>query len=204
MVKPHPPEAALMSDIHWPSSSAYTCTYDTASPEPEPVEHGYQRPGSWDDNICHVEGPLDLEVGTPVIVGPLQEMAEKLVPHDLRFAPDSAELGARETFKLSAFRTSLHAMQRMHGPSPMPFAVHVAGHTDNTGSEAYNLALSEARAERAAYFLADAPGGHGASYVWYGERRPIGDNATPEGRAANRRVDVSLVPVSQPSGDQLR
>ncbi|TKI03969.1 OmpA family protein [Martelella alba] len=72
----------------------------------------------------------------------------------------------------------------------------VAGHTDNTGSPALNQTLSMKRAEAVRDWLRDAGAipescfaarGHGAS-------RPIAGNDTAKGRAANRRVEISLVP----------
>ncbi|GIX29965.1 MAG: OmpA family lipoprotein [Porticoccaceae bacterium] len=72
----------------------------------------------------------------------------------------------------------------------------IAGHTDSTGSDAYNQALSERRAAAVARFLESqgiAPGR--IVTVGYGERYPIADNATPEGRALNRRVELEIIPL---------
>lgn len=69
----------------------------------------------------------------------------------------------------------------------------VIGHTDSTGSDAVNEALSKKRAEAVATYLSsrgvpsDRVKTEGA-----GESQPIADNATPEGRANNRRVEVIL------------
>ncbi|CAN5508806.1 hypothetical protein BH10PSE7_BH10PSE7_00610 [soil metagenome] len=68
----------------------------------------------------------------------------------------------------------------------------VAGHTDSEGSRAYNQALSEGRAM--AVMKALIAGGIARdqlSAVGYGESRPIADNATPEGRARNRRIEIT-------------
>jgi len=67
----------------------------------------------------------------------------------------------------------------------------VQGHTDSVGEAAFNQSLSERRAGAVADWLA----GHGVdpgtlTKVGYGASRPVADNATPEGRQANRRVDV--------------
>lgn len=69
----------------------------------------------------------------------------------------------------------------------------VVGHTDATGSETYNLALSERRAKSAATVLQD--NGVRKERVMMegrGEQEPIADNATEEGRQANRRVTVAI------------
>jgi len=74
----------------------------------------------------------------------------------------------------------------------------VAGHTDSTGSNSYNQALSERRAASVADYLrsrgvVDAR----IETVGFGEDHPIADNATAEGRALNRRVELSLLPIRE-------
>jgi outer membrane protein OmpA-like peptidoglycan-associated protein len=75
--------------------------------------------------------------------------------------------------------------------------VEVAGHTDNTGADAYNQQLSEKRAQAVASYL-QAQGVQPVRFlvVGYGETRPIANNSTPEGRSQNRRVEITLVPVT--------
>ncbi|WP_147653709.1 OmpA family protein [Vulcaniibacterium gelatinicum] len=75
--------------------------------------------------------------------------------------------------------------------------IEVAGHTDSTGSEQYNQQLSERRAQSVANYLA----GRGVAYarmtvLGYGETRPVATNETAEGRARNRRVEITIVPVA--------
>ena len=70
----------------------------------------------------------------------------------------------------------------------------VEGHTDNTGSESYNLTLSKNRAQAVTNYLVD----HGISASrfdtkWYGEAQPKYDNTTAEGRSKNRRVEIAIV-----------
>lgn len=72
----------------------------------------------------------------------------------------------------------------------------VAGHTDTAGNPGSNLRLSEARAASVRDWLADAAGlplTHFAIQA-YGDTRPKAANDTEAGRAANRRVDITLVP----------
>ena len=76
-----------------------------------------------------------------------------------------------------------------------PGQVVIEGHTDDSGSEELNQALSEERAQAVADLLLTdydllAPGMVRA--VGYGESRPIANNVTPEGRARNRRVEIVL------------
>ncbi len=76
--------------------------------------------------------------------------------------------------------------------------IQVAGHTDSTGSHAYNMKLSEQRAASVKTFLA----GRGVPAqrmhtVGAGPDHPIADNSTEAGRAENRRVEITIVPVTQ-------
>lgn len=74
----------------------------------------------------------------------------------------------------------------------------VEGHTDSTGSDAYNQGLSESRALSVQRLLVDrgvAPAR--ISTVGYGEARPVATNDTPEGRQMNRRVEIRVNPNTQ-------
>ena len=76
--------------------------------------------------------------------------------------------------------------------------VDVYGHTDSTGSDAYNQTLSENRARTVANYLVSR--GVAAARVrsqGFGETMPIASNDTEDGRAKNRRVEVKIVPVTQ-------
>jgi len=69
----------------------------------------------------------------------------------------------------------------------------VEGHTDSTGSAGYNQTLSERRASSVRDFLAQQGiGGQRMVSVGYGLTRPVADNSTREGRAANRRVEIVI------------
>jgi OOP family OmpA-OmpF porin len=67
--------------------------------------------------------------------------------------------------------------------------VHVLGYTDSIGPEAYNLKLSERRAQTIADYLANL-GVRNITVKGMGETSFVGDNDTPEGRALNRRVEI--------------
>lgn len=69
----------------------------------------------------------------------------------------------------------------------------IAGHTDSTGAEAYNQTLSERRAQLVVDLLIDlGVNPDGLEWRGEGELNPIADNATAEGRAKNRRVEVTI------------
>ncbi|MBB3321063.1 OmpA family protein [Atlantibacter sp. RC6] len=72
----------------------------------------------------------------------------------------------------------------------------VAGHTDNTGDDASNQVLSLKRAEAVRDWMRDTGDVAESCFAvqGYGESRPVATNDTPEGRALNRRVEISLVP----------
>jgi outer membrane protein OmpA-like peptidoglycan-associated protein len=72
--------------------------------------------------------------------------------------------------------------------------VQVEGHTDNKGNDAYNLKLSQARAESVrAFLMTRGVTGDRLVAVGFGESRPIETNNTEEGRSANRRVEFNLI-----------
>ncbi|HDR2786885.1 TPA: OmpA family protein [Enterobacter asburiae] len=72
----------------------------------------------------------------------------------------------------------------------------VAGHTDNTGNAQLNQTLSQKRAEAVRDWMRDTGDVPESCFAvqGYGASRPIATNDTPEGRALNRRVEISLVP----------
>ncbi|MFK8029753.1 MAG: OmpA family protein [Gammaproteobacteria bacterium] len=75
--------------------------------------------------------------------------------------------------------------------------IEVVGHTDSTGSDSINQALSERRAQSVVNYLAnrsvvnDRLAGFGKSSAY-----PIADNGTEQGRQLNRRVEITLVPIT--------
>lgn len=72
----------------------------------------------------------------------------------------------------------------------------VSGHTDNTGNPELNQTLSLKRAAAVRDWMRDTGDVPESCFAvqGYGASRPIATNDTPEGRALNRRVDISLVP----------
>jgi outer membrane protein OmpA-like peptidoglycan-associated protein len=67
------------------------------------------------------------------------------------------------------------------------------GHTDDTGTEEYNLELSRLRSQSVANYLAgQSVNASRFTIMGYGESQPVADNATEEGRSLNRRVEVAI------------
>ena len=107
------------------------------------------------------------------------------VPDRVLFAFDKASLraGARRTLQRIA------RVIEAYPDSP----VEIRGHTDDVGSTAYNLDLSERRAQAVLDFLVSAGGSPGRLEArGFGEKRPVATNATARGRQQNRRVEVVI------------
>lgn len=76
--------------------------------------------------------------------------------------------------------------------------IQVAGHTDNVGSDASNMQLSQQRANSVRSYLASAGvAAQRMQAIGYGESRPVADNGTDYGRSKNRRVEITLAPLQQ-------
>ncbi|MDT8893370.1 OmpA family protein [Halomonas sp. I1] len=76
--------------------------------------------------------------------------------------------------------------------------INIVGHTDSTGDAAYNQRLSERRAQAVGQYLSQS--GVSASRLnmqGYGENQPVASNETEAGRAQNRRVEMTLTPMTQ-------
>ena len=72
--------------------------------------------------------------------------------------------------------------------------IEIAGYTDSVGSDANNLKLSQARAKAVYdYLVSKGCPSKNLSHKGYGEADPVADNATAEGRAANRRVELHIL-----------
>ncbi|MGI9590138.1 MAG: OmpA family protein, partial [Myxococcota bacterium] len=75
--------------------------------------------------------------------------------------------------------------------------IEVLGHTDSTGSDSYNQSLSEKRARSVGtYLVGQGIDGRRVLTEGFGERYPVSDNSTPEGRQHNRRAELRLVPLT--------
>ena len=70
----------------------------------------------------------------------------------------------------------------------------VAGHTDNVGTEQYNMSLSQQRANAVANVLkTNAVSRNRLTILGYGEKNPVADNTAESGREQNRRVEFAIV-----------
>jgi outer membrane protein OmpA-like peptidoglycan-associated protein len=127
--------------------------------------------------------------GTGVSVSRIGDNITLNMPGNVTFATDSSDLSP-------AFFDVLNSVGKVLGEYEKT-VVEVAGHTDSTGSDEYNQSLSERRARSVATYLQ----GQGVITervitVGMGESRPVADNTTPDGRQANRRVEITMVPLT--------
>lgn len=111
--------------------------------------------------------------------------------------PDGVTFDVASYTLKPTFRTTLDqvAESLIRYPNSL---IDVYGHTDSTGSDAYNQTLSENRARTVAGYLQSR--GVPAARIrsqGFGETMPIADNATEAGRTKNRRVEIKIVPVTQ-------
>jgi outer membrane protein OmpA-like peptidoglycan-associated protein len=111
------------------------------------------------------------------------------MPSEVTFAVNSANIDPAFRATLDKVASTLNQYEKTY--------VDVLGHTDSTGSDAYNQALSERRASSVAGYLG-TQGVQSARLATrgYGESQPKASNLDETGRAANRRVEIRLVPVT--------
>lgn len=111
---------------------------------------------------------------------------EILVLRNIFFALDSYELQPESTIELDKLVAILK-----QNPT---IKIEVGGHTDDQGTNEYNQKLSENRAKSVAeYLIANKIDVNRVKWVGYGETKPVANNATPEGKAQNRRTEVKIL-----------
>lgn len=111
------------------------------------------------------------------------------MPGNVTFATDSSDLSP-------AFFSVLNSVGKVLGEFEQT-VVEVAGHTDSTGAESYNQNLSERRAGSvASYLQAQGVIAQRVITVGMGETRPMANNSSAVGRQANRRVEITMVPLT--------
>ena len=104
------------------------------------------------------------------------------------FATNSSTVSAASKSALRNLATSLNANPDTD--------IKIVGHTDSTGKVDYNQTLSEKRAKSVYDYLMEDQGISSTRMTFEGKgiHEPVADNATPEGRAKNRRVEILILP----------
>jgi len=112
-----------------------------------------------------------------------------IMPNNITFDTDRSEIRASFAQVLSSIVMVLNQYPDTK--------LNIVGHTDSTGTETHNMALSNNRAKSVCKYLFDRnvePSR--ANAVGAGERYPIASNQTEVGRALNRRVELSIAPMN--------
>jgi outer membrane protein OmpA-like peptidoglycan-associated protein len=128
--------------------------------------------------------------GTGVSVTRIGDNITLNMPSSITFSLNSADLNSQFYSALNGVGMVLKEYEKT--------VVEVAGHTDSSGSDQYNQALSERRAQSVASYLA-SQGMKNKRLIplGAGEGHPIASNDSEQGRAANRRVELTIVPITK-------
>jgi outer membrane protein OmpA-like peptidoglycan-associated protein len=111
------------------------------------------------------------------------------MPGNVTFATDSSDLNPAFFDVLSSVGKVVNEFDQT--------IVEVAGHTDSTGSESYNQSLSERRASTVSTYLRSRGVDEQRMItIGLGESMPVADNSQAAGRQANRRVEITMVPLT--------
>lgn len=112
------------------------------------------------------------------------------MPGNITFKTDSADLNASFFEVLNSVGKVVNQFEQT--------VIEVAGHTDSTGSDQYNQQLSQRRADAvASYLKTRSVRSDRIITVGAGEGHPVASNDTADGRQRNRRVELTLVPLTE-------
>lgn len=127
--------------------------------------------------------------GTGVSVERQGDNINLIMPGNITFATNSADINQSFYPVLDSVVIVLKEFDKT--------IIVASGHTDSTGSDSYNQLLSEKRARAVSdYFLGKQILPARLESVGFGKTQPIASNDTPSGREQNRRVELTLVPVT--------
>lgn len=126
--------------------------------------------------------------GTGVQVERQGDNIQLIMPGNITFATDSADIASNFYTPLNNLATSFRQYEQN--------SIEIVGHTDSTGSHAYNMSLSQRRAQSVAnYLLAQGVNAARVTTRGAGPDQPIASNASEAGRSQNRRVEINLRPL---------
>ncbi len=167
---------------------------------PSPQDAGQDRNSIDPAELCPVEESVSdtMDKIKAEIVIPVRARAAPAPAPVAAKAPAKVSLAADTLFDFNKFDLKPAGLARLDslldGMKGLAIDMVIAtGHTDSIGSDAYNNALSLARAEAVKdYLVGKGVDVNRVRVVGKGRREPVADNATAEGRARNRRVDVEV------------
>jgi outer membrane protein OmpA-like peptidoglycan-associated protein len=102
-------------------------------------------------------------------------------------------------YEVDSWELKKESMQELNNLADLLFSnkdivVEIGGYTDSTGTDEYNLTLSEKRAlSVVSYLITKGISSDRLKYKGYGNTSPVGDNITSEGRKLNRRTEAKIV-----------
>jgi OOP family OmpA-OmpF porin len=177
----HDPDGEIVA-YHWDFGDGSTADTQHAS-------HTYREPGTYTATLTVTDdrGATGSASRTITARGAAAQPSEsrRIVLRGINFAFDSAKIEPEFEPVLDVAVEELQANPGVN--------IEVSGHTDATGADEYNQGLSERRANSVVEYLV----GKGVSAsrlqaVGHGESSPVADNATRDGRAQNRRVELNV------------
>ena len=166
----------------------------------DPAANGCPKPADRDG-----DGIIDAQDACPDAAGPADpqptlngcpkariEQGEIKILERVEFATNSAQLLAPSDEPLRGVENVLKEHVNIT-------KLTIEGHTDNVGRDAYNMKLSKRRADAVrAWLIAHGIAAERLEAKGIGPTRPIDDNATPEGRTRNRRVEFHIASTTEP------
>lgn len=143
------------------------------------------------------DGVPDKDDECPTVAGPKENKGCPIIEEEVK------EI-LRTAFENLEFETGKDIIKEVSKPSLDELAgvlikrdtwkLQIAGHTDNVGNAQSNLILSKKRAEAVRnYLVSKGIDAKRFSVLYFGQTQPIADNATPEGRQKNRRVEMNII-----------
>ena len=136
------------------------------------------------DDLCPMTPGLVSNNGCPVIKEDEAEILNTAF-NNLEFYTGKAEMKPSSFAALNELAILL---------TKTNYKLLIEGYTDNVGRESANMRLSQNRAKAIETYLVNRDVKSSSLIVkWYGEKNPVGDNETEEGRAKNRRVEMKVI-----------
>ena len=159
-------------------------------------------PGPIENNGCPYidtdgDGVLDKDDACPNTPGPVENkgcpVIEEEVQEILNTAFENLEFKSGKDVIKDASHSSLNDLADVLLKKP-EWKLQIAGHTDNTGGAQTNLILSKKRAQAVKKFMiSKGVEASRLSVLYFGEKDPVADNNTAEGRQKNRRVEMTII-----------
>ena len=127
--------------------------------------------------------------GTGVSVTRIGDNITLNMPGNVTFATNSSDLSPAFFEVLNSVGLVLNEYEQT--------VIEVAGHTDSRGTDAYNQSLSDRRASAvSSYLQSQGISGQRMIVLGMGESHPVADNNTSAGQQLNRRVEITMVPLT--------